>query len=230
MRKGLVVLGVLLIISGAVLASIGNSSPTTRVVPERVADVSSDAYTKNWNVSGFLKENDRMVVELRLGGDWAYGQFEPDPEGSGTALLAVYVDILDPPSYNSTTKFEVLYAARNPEYGSGPPLALWKVNVLEPSPGLNTSSLLDVNSTTYAGIGGITQYTGMYTVNVRSLYPPREEPPSYIGIYKGVRVTDEPNNLSLPAGATVAVIGAVTSIFGLRASKPRGSSLRRKKT
>lgn len=217
MRKWLVALGVFLLISGAVIANSGNPNPTPRVTNQLVAFTE-----RSWEVSGFLNKNDKMVVELWQGLDWPEGNFEPDPDGSGSALLAVYVTVSDPPPNNTSSRFEVLYARRSGE-GSGPLLGLWKVNVTR-SGGLDTSLLWDANHTTLAGIGGITQYEGTYKAEVDSLYPPREYSPTRIEIRKGVLIIDPPNNSSLQAGVALAVIGAILSLFGLLASKHRRSS------
>jgi hypothetical protein len=235
MKKWLVAVGILLIISGLILfpSTSQDSKPTFRVESERVAIVKTSADEKHWEVSGYLNKGDRMVVGITQGLDWPFGRFEPAPENPEIALLYVFIDIIDPPPHNTKTRFVVEYALRNQQLqGGGPLLAVWRINVTE-SGGLNTTSLLDPDGTTYQGIGGVTLYEGVYTVKVKGTFPPREWPPTSIEIRKGILIEEKPNDSplllrALPT-ATLITVGATTSVFGLRTSKHRNSSLRRRR-
>jgi len=211
-------LGVILIIAGSILVSIPN------VPKERIASELVRGTEREWSVSANLNQGDAILIEIGYGDDWPPpGYFEPDPENPGINRLFVLVDIKDPSG--STTQFEVVYIS-----SVNVTLAIWNVNVTQQG-GIDATALYNEDRNTYTGIGGIVAYSGTHTASLskEGIYPSRNDPPSYLRILKGIRLTEYPYVYFLPAGIVMGIVGAGASIFGW-ASTPRRRHPKKKKT
>lgn len=186
--------------------------------PAKDIDGNNATVTAKSSVSANLQKNDKIVVEVRTGTNWADGIY--DPVGSRSYLYA-YLEVRDP--NGNSTEFEISYTP-----SSGGILALWNISVTrENLDGLNTTALYNQLLNTYDGIGGIVGYNGIYTVVLTDTWPTKTAPPSFLGIYVGKIVEQYPYIMLLPVGVAVGALGAVTTFFGFRNQRPKHLPKRR---
>ena len=214
LKKRLLAFGLILICIGLVLMSTSNLTQEKATL-ESVASA-DDA----WSISGTFERDDKMVVIFREANDWGTGFFES--EEGGVAVLYVYIHIFDP--RNSETRFMVtLTSSGGPGYG----LFILDILVTE-TDGLDISSVKDAKTGVIIGIGGTVQYNGLYKVMV-DVYPPRQNPPSVLGLYEEKKdARAHPYAFLLPSGAALGVVGTAISLFGLKSEKHRASSKSKK--
>lgn len=212
LKNWLLAFGLILICIGLILMS------TSNFTQEKTTLESGASTNDAWNISDTFKRNDRMVVIFREANDWYEGFFETE---EGIAVLYVYIHIFDP--QNNETRFRVTLTPSQPGY---PGLLILDISVTITA-GLDTSSVKNAKTGLIMGIGGIVQYNGIYRVQV-DVYPPRQNPPYKLELYKEKIETQYPYALLLPGGATIGVVGATISLFGLK-SKKHGVSSKSKK-
>lgn len=201
------------IITGFVLFSLASRK---EIVTEIVGKTE-----RQWSVSAPLQKSDRMVVEIRQGINWSIGPFEPPDYEGGPYLLGVDIDVKNP--LGNTTKFFLILASRPPN----PILTIWSIEILRQGGGLNPTPFYDEKTKTYHQIGGIVEYDGMYNVTVVNIYPPRYDPPTYLGIRKEKTATENPSIHFLEGGIVMVVGGAIAMLIGLRSPKHRAPPKRK---
>lgn len=206
-RKWMLALGAVLMIVGLILGMLSNYNQ------KKITSVLVKYTTGERTVSANLQKDDKMVVELRVGSDWATPPFEIAPESSDIGVIYVNLLVLDP--QRNITRFWIAYAYNIDQRR----LDLWSINVTRNDGGLNTTSLYDKKAETYEGIGGVAMYDGQYVVNVTGTMPPKNAPPSYLGIFKGEIVTEYPFTYFLPLGVVIGASGTITLLMGLRSKK-----------
>jgi len=207
-----------MLIAGVLLASSFSASQT-RPVASQISKT-----TQEWSVSANLQKNDKIAIELRYGGDWPMGLFDPSDEDTSIGLLYVYVDVQGP--VGNVTEFEVAFRL----VSSTSTIMFWSINVTKQD-GLDSTRLYNATTKKYGGIGGIVKDDGLYTVNVpkEKIFPPRDYPPASLAIFKQTTVTEYPYSSFLPGGVIVGVSGVIISVIGLRNPK-RKTTLKKRTT
>jgi hypothetical protein len=218
MGKQVLAVGIILILAGLVMVSYSNKGEK---------DVQSKAvnYALNaWNVTADLEKDDKILVEIRTSTTWWADenlQWEPwSPTEGGPpsgAVLYGTLDIFDPDG--NLTRFIITWtpmisATTQLPYG----LAFFNITVLQQD-GLDPTILYRPADNAYDSIGGVVKKSGTYNVTLWGIFPSRTDPPSYLGVFKGIATMKHPYVALLPGGSVVGVAGAAISIFGLRSEK-----------
>jgi len=227
MRKQVVVVGIALILAGLIMVSYSDKSEK-EVQPQAVN------YTLNaWSVTANLEKDDKILVEIRLPYTWwaneslQWEPWHPNEGGppSGVVLFGT-VDIFDPDS--NLTRFMITWALMvSPTTELPYGLAYYNITVLQQD-GLDPTVLYRPASNAYDGIGGVAKKSGTYNVTLWAIIPPRPDPPSYLGVFKGNIAIKYPYTALLPGGSVVGVAGATISVFGLKSETHKNLAKRKK--
>lgn len=209
MKRMTFILGVIFMLVGIILASYYNVSEN------RVTSVPVNHVFDDWEVSGNLSENDKMLVEIRYSIEWLEDPMYEPSDFPGVGLFFHSVDIIDP--LGNITRFIVTWSRREGEYV----LKIWNITIADNGSNatLDTTILYRPESHAYDGIGGIIQMNGTYKVKVHSIWPSTTRgkyPPSYLGIRKGKLVTLKPYTFLLPIAVALAFLGIFLSIYSLK--------------
>jgi hypothetical protein len=224
MKKSVFAIGIILILTGVVMASYSNK------IEENIQPSIVAYELKNWSVSANLEKDDHILVEIRLPTTWynETAMFEPTEPGEGPPsgmVLYSTVDIIDP--RGNRTRFMITWTPVISETTQVPiTLTYYNITVLEQD-GLDPTVLYRPESNAYDAVGGIIKESGRYNVTLGNIYPPRTDPPSYLGISKATKTLERPYTSFLPVGVAVGAAGSGFSLFGLKSQK--GISVKKKK-
>jgi hypothetical protein len=179
-----------------------------------VASVPVNNVFHDWEVSGYLNKNDKMLVEIRYALEWLDDTIYEPSDVPDIGLFFHSVDIIDP--LGNITRFIVTWSRKAGEYS----LKIWNITIAENGNNatIDTTILYRPESHAYDGIGGIIKMNGTYKAKVHGIWPSTTRgkyPPSYLGIRKGEIVTIKPYTFLLPVGLVSAFSGAILSIHSL---------------
>jgi hypothetical protein len=213
MRRAWFAIGLAFVLLGIILAA--NAQQT--VLEDKIESVKLASVTAESSVSANMQKGDKMVVEIRSGVDWPDDPLEVDEHlYPGYGILVVTLNITDPTG-NATT-YDIIYGRLEDRRA----VAFLNITITHQG-GLNTTGLYKKELNMYEGIGGVTMYSGTYTVTVPQnwIYPPKESPPAALEIYKGtiVKATKYPYMYYLPSGMVLGAVGVVASVLALRSPK-----------
>jgi hypothetical protein len=154
----------------------------------------------------------------------SYSYYDYSDDDPPVAVLRVFISIVDP--LGNTTRWDYDLAVYNASTSQGyiaPRLIGWDITKIQ-NGSIDTSPMLD-HTGNLSDVGGIIPFTGTYETTL-SVYPPRpsDQPPSYIGFFHNVTITDHPYMYLLPVGGATLVFGGTVSLLGAR-----GIIIRRRK-
>jgi len=205
MKKWVFAFGLILILVGIIMVSRYNIN-NKRIVPTQVK---VKGVNDQPSVSSEFIAGDTIFLEIRVGRDWPFGYFE-DP-----GILYVFIDFVDP--RGNVTKFDMEYGLTETEGN----IYEWFLNVTKNEGGL----LVPTPFLEERVIGGVVLFNGTYTatVKVEDIWPPREDPPSSLTLYKTEIkiITEYPYIALLPIGVSLIVVGGAVSLFGLKSGKSK---------
>jgi hypothetical protein len=210
------VIGLILILSGICLMSSCNVAYTT-------TKQSSIAYTtSSWELTCNLTAGDTVIFRFYTHKMWVqeenetYSYYDYSDDEPPVAVLRVLISITDP--YGNATLWDYDLAVYNASTSHGyiePQLIGWAISKIK-NGSIDTSPMLD-STGKLSDVGGIIPFTGTYKTQL-SVYPPRpsNHPPSYLGFFHNVTVTDYPYTYLLPVGGATLVFGGTVSLLGAR--------------
>jgi hypothetical protein len=155
-----------------------------------------------------------------------YSYYDYSDDDPPVAVLRVFIDITPVNPAGNTTRWDYDLAVYNASTSHGyiaPRLIGWAITKIQ-NGSIDTSPMLNSKGE-LSDVGGIVPSSGIYEAKL-SVYPPRpsDHPPSYLGFFHNVTVTDYPYTYLLPVGGATLVFGGTTSLLGAR-----GIVIRRRK-
>jgi len=221
MKRWFFACGLIMIIAGLITAMY-TCSPR-----EESTSVSVNNASEEWSVNANLSKGDFIWVHTTQGLDWPVGYFEVDEDFPGFGVLYVGVNITDP--RGNFTLFLIKYGkvAGTSDQEAIHPLSILDINLTINGGGLNATPLYRPSSNSYWYVGGIAQFSGIYTFTIVHVWPSREYAPSTIDIRKYIRVTEGPSYYLISVGITVTAAGAALTWFSLK-KKPQPKFRKRK--
>jgi len=210
MRKAFVALGIILLFAGVIVTS-ASAIPTEKSERSTVAT----APRNEWEISGRLDEGNKLSVEFNPPN--LDELLVPEP------ALKLRVEVTN--SHGGKTVFEMEF-----KRGFGGNTVLNNVTVVSKEDGLAVS-----NPPTE--VGGIVPYTDDYLANITTrktarYITPREEEfwaPSNLRLVKEVVHKEYPYLFVLPIGIMLMVVGGSSSFWGVRSSKRKLQSRKKKR-
>jgi hypothetical protein len=147
-----------------------------------------------------------------------YSYYDYSDDNPPVAVLRVFIDITPVSPPGNTTRWDYDLAVQNPQTSQGyaaQRLVGWAITKIQ-NGSIDTSPMLNSNGN-LSDVGGIVPFSGIYETKL-SVYPPRpiDQPPSYLGFFHNVTVTDYPYTYLLPVGGATVVFGGTASLLGAR--------------
>jgi len=213
-------LGVILIFSGVILASLSNSEAEVLDWVDR-----TEVVEKKYWIASYFSEGETVGVKFTVGEYWDFGEgYEPADPGSGLPYghRIISFNVTDP--YGDVTLFDIYFAV---EKGYG----IFKVTVYHPGRGVEAS-----NST--GDFIWNTTASGVYNVSLWYITPPptsldpnlmeemREAlenwptPPETLQLKVLEYVTRHPYQFMFFPGVSSLVIGGILSVVSFRLKSP----------
>jgi hypothetical protein len=210
---------------GLSIALIGIALISGYNVANTTTKQQSIAYTtKSWELTCNLTAGDKVLFLFREHALWiaeensSYSYYDYSDDDPPVAVLRVFIDITPVSPAGNTTRWDYDLAVQNPQTGEGygvPRLIGWAITTtqngsIDTSPMLNSKGIL-------SDVGGTVPFSGTYQAKL-TVYPPRpsDQPPSFLGFYRNVTITDYPYTYLLPVGGATVVFGGTTSLLGAR--------------
>lgn len=212
MRKAFVALGIILVFAGVIV-----TSASTIATEKSERSTVATAPRNSWEVSGRLNEGDKLSVEFNPPN--LDELLVPDP------TLKLLVEVTD--SHGGKTVFEVEF-----KRGFGGNTLLNNVTVVSKEDGLT------VSDPPIQEVGGTVPYTDDYLANIttrktaRYITPTEGEEywaPSNLRLVKEVVHKEYPYLFGLPIGILLVVVGGSLSFWGVRSSKRKLRSRKKKR-
>jgi len=221
LRKNYFTIGLLTILLGLIFVAIHNNSADVETYT--LVDKYEAGERHNIEVTGFFKKGDHFYFNfspgIYWGGDWEI--FEPGCDLGGAYIpqhKIVFFDIYTPS--NETCSLE----ARLP-YG------MFTFAIIYYNRSSDFTPLPDGNLTfTGAGIEGIVNKTGSFTIRATGIYPivyetkPGEgrtfqiedDPPRIMTLWKISKIETKPYAILLPFGIILVLFGVILDIWSVR--------------
>jgi len=204
MKKLIIAVGLIVVILG--LAFIVGSNASNLQVDHEFIEVFNE-----WSASIYLEKDQMLQVHVTASMIWSdpnkYTVWEHGEEG--IALLYATINITDPEG--GSTLFVVNYRL-NTQTST---LWLYNITLYKEASSFNATAAFDQEAQMYMVVGGAAIYSGEHKVKVFGIYPPREEPPAKIQLWKGTVKTVYPYTFLHPTGIVVVGAGVTTSLFGI---------------
>jgi hypothetical protein len=194
--------------------------------------------TGSWELACNLTAGDTIVFLFREHALWvaeensSYTAYDYSDDDPPVAVLRVAIDItpISPPG--NTTRWDYALAVQDPQTTQGYAyrrLVGWAITKIQ-NGSIDTSPYLDSKGNV-SDVGGIIPFSGTYEAKLR-VYPPRptDQPPSFLGFYHNVTVTDYPYTNLLPVGGATVIFGGTVSILGASMVVRRQKHVRNRRT
>jgi hypothetical protein len=220
---------------GLVFAIIGIGLMAGYGVPSTTVRQQSIAYNSNlWDLNCSLTGGDNVLLLFRENQMWIHGLLDLTDDDPPASVLHVFIMItpIDPPG--DPTQWDYQIAAYSPPSGgagaANPQFVGWNITVMNDSGTLFDTSVWRTSKGKLTEVGGTVPFSGLYNAYLE-VYPsrPKDEPPSFIGLYHNVTTTQYPYTYLLPAGGVTTIFGGTILFLGARSVPVRRSRIRRPK-
>jgi hypothetical protein len=175
-----------------------------------------------------LTKDDVVEFIYREGYNWTTGEFDIAEDETGEPVLWLFVNItrVNPPGNTNTFLTELRLRQSPQPQGSGQNRLFINNITLWNEGDIDTSSVRD-DKGYLIELGGTILFSGTYQAYLWTV-PDRVVPPSFLGFYHNINVTDYPNTFLLPTGGVIVAFGGILSFIG--AKSVIQESARRKST
>jgi len=218
LRKLLFATGILIILIGAVLASMYTISVTVKA-----QDIVAQEYNA-WEVSWNFTVGDKIIAQPRYSTSWTNNPWDQD-DLFPYNHRHIWFYMIDPTG--NSTEWNTAWSGHNLNTGQ---LALIYINATILSDGLYVTSTAQNGSTYPTYLGGIALLNGTYTFKCEKEMEPTPAnvtAPAWIGLTREYPKATSPYTSSLPIGISISGVGAVISIAAARRKK---KTVRKRKT
>lgn len=238
MKKVLLIVGIILLLCGIVItpwAVLARSvEPITDPYPAK-----QDPETLSWHIAANYSAQQRLILKVAPGKDWAMYAEPTDDYQMGTGIpadvLTVILVVTDPKG--GKTKAELAYIAHESEGQIQRNLYFFAYRVFAGYSGLsfeestiterkNTSILVKLQTGFDGQFVGITNYDGRYDVNILQNETGVPYPPSTLTLLRQPVKFVQPFLFIAPIGGVFMVLGGYAAILG-RKKAERGLRLKK---
>jgi hypothetical protein len=214
LRTKKLIFGLIITLLGVVVLSPYSESRTyTR---QHSIATSGETANESWDIYGNLTKNDIVQFVYYEGYNWTEGQFDISEDEAMEPVLWLFINMTPVNPLGNTSTFLIQFRERAEPSVSGPGknrlfihnITLWNEGDID------TSSVRDDNGNLIA-VGGTIPLSGRYQAYLWTI-PNRVVPPSFLGFYHYINVTDFPNTYLLPTGGAIVAFGGTLSFIGAK--------------
>jgi hypothetical protein len=212
LRKLFFAVGLLMILIGAILASMYSIPTTVKAETQVAADYDV------WDISGNFTVGDKIIARVRYAISWTEGLWDID-DFIPYNHRHIWFEIVDPGG--GTTEFNTAWTSSGLKEGQ---LALVYINATILGEGLYVTVTAQ-NSTYPNYLGGIALLNGTYKFICDQEMEPTPinvTAPVWMGLAREIPKVEYPNTSLLPIGISISGVGIVTSVVAARSKKKGG--------